>query len=142
MPRKQHRRGKVLIKESGEIFRKISLIVGETLPVYYEYNNRIKHLGLYLKPIHMVTRKSADGSIVKYYYYGRYWYKIEKTPDGRIRWIYIGKEKPVPTLPDPPANPLEGVVVKVHDDNVEIVFANEEILKRLYERIFSRKSSD
>lgn len=124
-----------MISEPDKVLRRLSLVIGEILPVFYEYNKRIKHLGLYLKPIHIVTRKSSDGSTVKYYYYGRYWYKLEKTPDGKIKWIYIGREKPIPSLPDPPLNPLEGVVIKRYDNNVEIVVASEDLLKRLYGKL-------
>jgi len=131
------KRGKVSIKESTDILIKLNLIIGQILPVFYEYNNMIKQQGFYLKPVHMVTRRLQDGTIVKYYYYGRYWYKLEKTPTGRLKWIYIGKEKPLPELPDPPENPLEGVVVKRVNETIEIIFGSEELFRTIYSRLSS-----
>ncbi|MFP3203656.1 MAG: hypothetical protein RXR43_16050, partial [Sulfolobus sp.] len=40
----------------------------------------------------------------KYIYIGRYWYKLERK-NGKQKWIYLGKEKPLPNLPDPPELP-------------------------------------
>jgi len=132
------KKGKISIKESPSILAKFNLIMGEILPVFYEYNNIVKQKGFYLKPVHVVVRKLQDKGIVKYYYYGRYWYKIEKEPGGKIKWIYIGKNKPLPELPDPPKNPLEGVVVKVYNETVEIVFASEKLFKIIYDRLSSQ----
>jgi len=131
------KRGKVSIKESTDILIKLNLIIGQILPVFYEYNNMIKQQGFYLKPVHMVTRRLQDGTTIKYYYYGRYWYKLEKTPTGRLKWIYIGKEKPLPELPDPPENPLEGVVVKRINETIEIIFGSEELFRTIYSRLSS-----
>ncbi|MEM4880326.1 MAG: hypothetical protein QXU22_05675, partial [Desulfurococcaceae archaeon] len=104
----------------------------------YEYNNSIKGKNYYLKPVHIVSRRLQDGSLVKYYYYGRYWYKIEKDPvTKKLKWIYLGKEKPSPELPDPPPNPLEGIVVKKYDDRVEIEFSSEDLFRIIYEKISS-----
>ena len=135
MAKSSFKRGKVSIRESPSILVRLSLIIGELLPVFYEYNNRIRHTGFYLKPVHISTRRLQDGSVVKYYYYGRYWYKLEKDVMGKLRWIYVGREKPIPELPDPPHNPLEGVVVKRYDDTIEIVFAREELFKEIYSRL-------
>lgn len=63
--------------------------------------------------------------------------KLEKTPTGRLKWIYIGKEKPLPELPDPPENPLEGVVVKRVNETIEIIFGNEELFRTIYSRLSS-----
>lgn len=134
------KRGKVSIKESTNMLVKLNLIIGELLPVFYEYNNRIRHTGFYLKPVHISTRKLQDGTVVKYYYYGRYWYRIEKDPAGKLRWTYIGREKPLPELPDPPHNPLEGVVVKKFNNNIEIVFASEELFREIYGKLLSSHS--
>lgn len=81
----------------------------------YEYNESIKELGYYLKPIHIVIKKATN---LKYIYFGRYWYRLVKMDDGRIKWIYIGREKPDPHLPDPPLNPFEGLRIIVVDDDI------------------------
>ncbi|MEM4601933.1 MAG: hypothetical protein QW808_03435, partial [Desulfurococcaceae archaeon] len=119
------RKGRVSIKESTDILVKLSLIIGEIIPVFYEYNNRIRRTGFYLKPVHIATRRLSNGTTVKYYYYGRYWYRIERDPIGRLKWVYMGKEKPSLNIPDPPRNPLEGVVIKKYstNSNIEIEFA-------------------
>lgn len=132
------RKGKVLIRESPSILVKLNLVIGEMLPAFYEYNNKIRHTGFYLKPVHISTRRLQDGTAISYYYYGRYWYRLEKDPLGRLKWVYIGRDKPVPELPDPPRNPLEGVVIKKYDGTVEIVFASEELFREIYNRLISR----
>lgn len=137
MDARSARRSKISIRESETILRKLNLVIGEILPVFYEYNNQIKNRGVYLKPVHIVVRRLQDGSVIKYYYYGRYWYKLEKGLNGKLKWIYIGKVKPLPDLPDPPANPLEGLVVKKYNNTVEIIFATDDLFKALYSRIFS-----
>jgi hypothetical protein len=135
------KRGRVTIKESPQILAQLNLLVGELLKDFYKYNELIKERGFYLKPVHIVTRKLQDGSTVKYYYYGRYWYRLEKTPTGRIKWVYVGRTKPIPELPDPPENPLEGLVVKVYNDVVEIVIASEEMMKLIYSKLASSRTS-
>lgn len=75
----------------------------------YSYNTIVKRFGVYLKPIHIVVKKSSNGVKV-YHYYGKYWYKVVYSK-GKVRWIYIGREKPVPEIPNPPINPL--TVIKV-----------------------------
>jgi hypothetical protein len=65
----------------------------------YEYNTKIRGYGVYLKPYHIVYRNGK-----KYIYIGRYWYKLERK-NGKQKWIYLGKEKPLPNLPDPPELP-------------------------------------
>ncbi|MEM4717932.1 MAG: hypothetical protein QXE81_04130 [Desulfurococcaceae archaeon] len=137
MSTKNTRRSKISIRESETILRKLNLVIGEILPVFYEYNNQIRNRGVYLKPVHIVVRRLQDGSIIKYYYYGRYWYKLEKDFNKRLKWIYIGREKPFPDLPDPPLNPIEGLVVKKYNDTVEVIFASDDLFKALYSRIFS-----
>lgn len=109
-------------KYTYKIFNKINLIISDHLRSIYEYNNIVKNYGYYLKPVHMVVKQTKSGKI-KYYYYGRYWYRIEyvKGSKSRIKWIYIGRNKPDPRLPDPPNNPLEGTVIKVGEDSIEII---------------------
>lgn len=86
----------------------------------YEYNSLIRESGYYLKPIHLVVKKSIN-SKYKYLYFGRYWYRFTKTSSKRIRWIYVGREKPDPNLPEPPINPLEGLKIIAVNDNDIIV---------------------
>jgi len=101
------------------------------------YNTMIKPRNYYLKPVHIVVKKKTSGVKIKYYYYGRYWYRIVKQPSGKLKWIYIGKEKPLSNLPDPPRNPLEGLVVKIDGSELEIIASTRE----LYEKIYSVLSS-
>lgn len=137
LPRNSAKKGKISIKESTDLLVKLNLIIGEIIPVFYEYNSRIKQTGFYLKPVHIATRRLSDGTVVKYYYYGRYWYRIERDLLGRLKWVYIGKEKPLLTLPDPPRNPLEGVVIKKYSNSnsLEIEFASEELFREIYSRL-------
>ncbi|MGB9827376.1 MAG: hypothetical protein ACPLSM_02540 [Thermosphaera sp.] len=130
------RRGLIKVREKPEMLKKISLLISEYLTAFYSYNSLIKDKNYYLKPVHMVVRRLPDGSTVKYYYYGRYWYSVQKTSrPSRIKWVYRGKSKPDPSLPDPPANPIEGLVVKQFDDYVELVFPSEELFKRIYDKL-------
>jgi len=115
-----------------EVVKKINLLLADYLPNIYMYNETIKDSKYYLKPVHIVVKSKSDGRKIKYYYYGRYWYRIEKAKSNgktRINWIYVGKFKPDPNLPDPPENPLEGLVVKVADNEVEIIASKRELLK-------------
>jgi hypothetical protein len=129
------RKRRVSIKAPLSILARFNLIVGEILPAFYEYNNLVKQKGLYLKPVHVVVRRNPDGGVTKYFYYGRYWYRIERDSLGRLKWVYVGRVKPIPELPDPPENPLEGVVVKQYNDVVEVIFASEEVFKMIYEKL-------
>ncbi|MCD6488498.1 MAG: hypothetical protein J7K21_04665 [Desulfurococcales archaeon] len=105
----------------------------------YDYNKLISGKGYYLKPVHIVVKKSRTGIPVKYIYYGRYWYRIKyigkRSGTSRIKWTYIGRYKPDPNLPDPPVNPLEGIVVKIDRGryyiNIEPKIIDQIILKKL-----------
>lgn len=83
----------------------------------YEYNELIRESGYYLKPVHVVIKKSTS---FKYLYFGRYWYRIIKSEGRKLRWIYVGREKPDPNLPEPPLNPFEGLRIIVDGDDVVI----------------------
>ena len=91
----------------------------------YKYNSTIRESGYYLKPLHIVY-KVVQGRKLKYIYFGRYWYRVYKAPaegkqkkaKSRIKWLYIGRDKPDPHLPDPPINPLEGIAVIVDGNDV------------------------
>ncbi|MEZ0393840.1 MAG: hypothetical protein ABWK00_02160 [Desulfurococcaceae archaeon] len=116
---------KIRVVEPPELFTKLQLIINEYTKQIYEYNNIAKQRSYYLKPVHITVRTEKDGSKSKYYYYGRYWYKLERD-GGRIRWIYLGKAKPDPSLPDPPRSLVEGLVLKVKGNEIEAIFASQE----------------
>ena len=86
----------------------------------YRYNASIRGTGYYLKPVHMVAR-SVGGERRTYYYIGRYWWRLsyagKSGRTSRVRWTYVGREKP-PGLPEPPANPFEGLRFYVVGDDV------------------------
>ena len=71
----------------------------------YEYNTKIRGYGVYLKPYHIVYKNGK-----KYIYIGRYWYKLERK-NGKQKWVYLGKEKPLPNLPDPPELPKVRITI-------------------------------
>ncbi|MEM4788627.1 MAG: hypothetical protein QXV06_02400 [Ignisphaera sp.] len=83
----------------------------------------IKRYGVYLKPIHIVVKKTPEGSKV-YHYYGKYWYKVIYN-NGRLRWIYIGREKPFPEIPNPPLNPVTVVRIINMDDSSSCIFVDK-----------------
>ncbi len=92
----------------------------------YEYNNSIKsRYGVYLKPVHIVTKSTTRGKRV-YIYYGKYWYRIERR-GSRIRWIYIGSKKPYEDMPDPPLNPLEMIEIREESGRVCIYAKVQEL---------------
>lgn len=123
-------REKIALKSSLEVFTKANTMIGRLLIPIYNYNSLIKSRGYYLKPVHIVTRQSPDGTKVTYYYYGRYWYKLEKDQTTKkLKWKYLGKEKPDPSLPDPPPFQLEGLVIKKYDSYVEFLAFNDTFLR-------------
>ncbi len=106
----------------------------------YRYNEEIKNSGYYLKPLHMVYR-SIEGRKLKYVYFGRYWYRVYKSREGkktRLRWIYVGRDKPDPHLPEPPINPLEGLAAVVEGDDVLVDERTFEALVKIAENLASR----
>ncbi|MEM0380135.1 MAG: hypothetical protein QXX35_01310 [Desulfurococcaceae archaeon] len=117
---------KLNVNQYENIYREIKLLLSSFLTELYRYNNMIKNWNYYLKPIHIVVKKRSNGEIVKYIYYGRYWYRLARKSSG-IKWIYIGREKPVRNLPDPPSNPVEGLVVKIAGDEVVVLTGSREI---------------
>ncbi|RLG79621.1 MAG: hypothetical protein DRO13_05635 [Thermoprotei archaeon] len=130
---------RIKAQKPEEIVKKINLLLSEYMPEFYRYNSMLKSKKYYLKPVHIVIKRKSSGKVVKYYYYGRYWYRIERKTNGssRIKWIYLGKEKPERNLPDPPHNPLDGLVIKVSSDEVEIINARRDLLKVLSSAISS-----
>ena len=75
----------------------------------YAYNSMIKKSGYYLKPVHKVYYKDSRGTKIVYEYYGTYWWKKQKR--GYKTFLrYYGKQKPE-NLPEPPENPLAGIVI-------------------------------
>jgi hypothetical protein len=95
-------------------------ILGELLDDYrtsiYAYNSKIKNTGFYLKPVHKVYYKDSQGTRIIYEYYGTYWWKKQKK-GYRIYLRYYGKQKPE-GLPDPPINPLAGVIINKTEDRI------------------------
>ena len=100
--------------------RRVKEVLENYLSELYEYNSRIRGTGYYLKPVHMVT-KWRGNSKRTYYYYGRYWWRLEyrgrRGKTSLVRWVYVGREKPE-GLPEPPRNPLEGLKFYVIDGDV------------------------
>ncbi|MET1159760.1 MAG: hypothetical protein ABWW65_02255 [Thermoprotei archaeon] len=113
-----------------KIIGKINLLLSDYIADLYHYNSLIKNSEYYLKPVHIVIKRKPNGERIKYYYYGRYWYRIVRA-NGNIKWIYLGKKKPDLKLPDPPQNPLEGLVVKISSNQVEIISSNKELYDKL-----------
>lgn len=99
----------------------------------YSYNSMIRETGYYLKPVHIVVKNTVDGR-KRYVYVGRYWWRIvytgKKGKTSRIKWIYVGKEKPqeLKNYPDPPGNPLVGFSF-IPVDNGDIL-VREDVFKR------------
>lgn len=110
----------------------INLVFDEYRRRLYEYNDRIKEFNYYLKPVHEVTYY-YKGIPRKYQYFGRYWYRLVKNPKskGGLKWIYVGREKPDPHLPEPPLNPFEGIKVVVENNDLLIDENVYVLLKRV-----------
>ncbi|MEM1709472.1 MAG: hypothetical protein QXT01_04695 [Sulfolobales archaeon] len=100
----------------------------------YEYNSQIRNTGYYLKPVHVVVKKELN---LKYLYFGRYWYRIAKGPNGKIKWIYVGKEKPDPNLPEPPLNPFEGLKIIASNDDIIV----DEYVYKTLSTIINKKTT-
>lgn len=121
----------------------ISKILSTLIDIYktalYSYNTLLKSYGLYLKPLHIVVKKNLYNTKV-YHYYGRYWYKVIYR-NGKLKWVYVGKNKPSPELPDPPANPL--LVIKITSSEekdksciyIDKLYKTKDILKYVEEAI-------
>jgi hypothetical protein len=119
------------------------LLIDKLIDVYktslYRYNTLLKKYGVYLKPVHIIVKKTAYGTKV-YHYYGKYWYRLVYS-DGKLRWIYMGREKPSHDIPDPPINPL--LVIKILPEKerdkvcvyIEKHCRSEEVLKYIEEAV-------
>ncbi len=99
-------------------------------PLIYEYNSAIRHTGYYLKPVHKVYYKRAQGETRIYEYYGRYWWKII-SKGGKRRLVYAGRFKPS-GVPEPPKIELEGLRVVVEGDDVIIECDVYDKVKRFF----------
>ena len=106
----------------------------------YAYNSRIKDSGYYLKPIHVVY-KNVNNRRLKYLYFGRYWYRVFKGGK-KVKWVYIGKEKPDPHLPDPPISPFEGISIVVENDDLILDERTYNIVNELARRLLRKSISD
>ncbi len=117
-------------KISQEHYNKLLQILENYKKLVYEYNKEISGKGYYLKPKHIIVKRTRYGK-VKYIYFGRYWYKIvyvgKKNKSSKIKWIYLGREKPDPKLPDPPHHPLENIVIKIDEHGIYINETGEAI---------------
>ena len=100
----------------------------------YEYNSLIRETGYYLKPIHIVVKKMND-TRNKYIYFGRYWYRVARSSNGKLRWVYIGREKPDPQLPEPPLNPFEGLKIIVDGNDIIVDEHTYRVLNMLIRKI-------
>ncbi|MEM3367263.1 MAG: hypothetical protein QXQ22_03045 [Metallosphaera sp.] len=79
--------------------REFDKVLSALKSLVYDYNTKIREHGVYLKPFHVVYKKGK-----RYIYIGKYWYRLEKL-NGKLKWIYLGKTKPVEQLPGPPSIP-------------------------------------
>jgi len=104
---------KVPEKIFDEVLRKLKTQV-------YEYNSKIKDSGIYLKPYHIVYKNGKQ-----YIYIGKYWYRLEKK-GSKLKWIYLGKNKPTDVLLDPPAIP-DYTIIKDTDGYI----VDEKVLNKL-----------
>ncbi len=109
------RRSRILIKEGLRVL--LDLYTPYKVEVM-KYNDFIRWSGYYVKPIH-VTYKNRSGITIRYLYFGRYWYRISRKR-GKVSWIYLGREKPDPALPDPPLNPFEGLSAIAIGEDIEL----------------------
>lgn len=104
-----------------------------------EYNREISWSGYYLKPVHIVTKKS-DNIIKVYRYFGKYWWRIEylglRGGKPNLKWIYVGRIKPE-GLPDPPTNPLEGFVFFTIAGDDEHIYVSQKVYKK-FEKILEK----
>jgi len=102
----------------------------------YRYNELIKSYGYYLKPMHIVTRRTSNG-IRRYYYFGKYWYKLsyegKRGKTSRVKWIYVGRNKPLPEIPDPPPNPLDLLMVKIDNNSIRLYVSSNKMIKKIIE---------
>lgn len=117
----------------------VASLLEEYKRAIYRYNSMIRGTGYYLKPMHVVVKHSASGE-KKYTYVGRYWWRVvyvgKKGKTSRVKWIYVGKEKPaeLKDYPDPPNHILVGfsfIVLNGRD-----ILVREDVFKR-YRWIFT-----
>lgn len=129
----------MLFCASNECTSKVlKTLVDDYRAALYSYNTMIKKYGVYLKPIHIVVKKTSEGAKV-YHYYGKYWYKVVYS-NGRLRWVYIGREKPFPEIPNPPLNPIIAVKIINRDNDISCIYVDkmnllEEITQYIKEAI-------
>ncbi|WFO75342.1 hypothetical protein J4526_00065 [Desulfurococcaceae archaeon MEX13E-LK6-19] len=111
-------------KITKEMLDKLYSILEEYKRKLYDYNRLVSEKGYRLKPVHIVVKKTKLGT-VKYMYFGRYWYKVvyvgKSGKTSKVKWVYLGKEKPEKELPDPPRHPLEGLVVKIDSTGIYVI---------------------
>lgn len=101
----------------------------ELLERLREYNDKIKSTGFFLVPVKEIKVKiSWPSGLVeerRYQYYGRYWYMYVSDRSGRgLRPVYVGRSKPLETLPDPPEDPLKGV--RIYYDGEDLLVPEDQ----------------
>ncbi len=117
------RENRCLVVRGG--LKAFKAILEDVVRSLYEYNSIARRYGVYLKPVHIVVRDYGYERRT-YYYVGRYWWRIEYAGrsgrTSKVRWKYLGIEKPPEArdLPDPPPNPLEGLRFYAVGDDVYI----------------------
>lgn len=124
---------KALVRIVGGV-RRVKEIYDEYVRKLNEYNDQIKHTGFYLKPVMKIVRRDRNdpSKVARYdYYYGKFWY-IQISTRQRKAYIYVGKEKPLESLPDPPRDPLEGIEMIQEGDDILIPKDQFERVKDLF----------
>jgi len=123
----------VIIRDGYKLLMEIYAPYRERI---YAYNSRIRDSGYYLKPIHIVY-KNVNNRRYKYLYFGRYWYRVIKKGK-RVKWVYIGREKPDPHLPDPPLSPFEGISIIVDNNDVIVDELTFKVINEISKRILHK----
>ncbi|MET1128429.1 MAG: hypothetical protein ABWW70_03845 [Thermoproteota archaeon] len=116
--------------------RKLRALLDEELRKIYSYNAQIRGTGFYLKPWHVVKKRTSRGERL-YIYIGRYWWRLayvgKRGRTSRIRWTYVGRSKPqeLSGYPDPPPTALEGIRIAVEGDDIVMNREDYEKLSRV-----------
>ncbi|RLG78017.1 MAG: hypothetical protein DRO12_00445 [Thermoprotei archaeon] len=110
-----------------EFKRLVASALDDYLRQLYEYNNVAKKFSVYLKPVHIVTKR---GSRI-YIYIAKYWYRLEKS-NGKLKWIYIGTSKPqIQGLPEPPPPLIDKIPIEMDGEYVDVDDTIYEALNRI-----------
>jgi hypothetical protein len=116
----------------------VEKLLEEYRRLLYRYNSLVSSKGYYLKPVHVVVRDTPYGR-KKYVYIGRYWWKVKyagkKGSTSKVKWTYVGREKPRELLgyPDPPHHPLIGLSYIVDGRDVILELKKYEKFRWVFE---------